>query len=143
MGVAAKILMTRPVICVREDTPVDEVMHVLLRHHISGVPVVDEKDRLVGMISELDLLHMLQEQEQEQIGIKNFVSREVISVPEDASIFEIAEIFLARRVRRLPVVTDGKVVGIISRRDLIRQIHQIRARFAPQPDTSSLRPTAV
>lgn len=130
MSFKAKDIMTSPFVSVNAKSTVDEALELLLRHHVSGLPVVDDNDALLGVISEYDLLKLLYEPSSDPPCIESFVTTDVLSTDVDDSLPEIADLFLTKSIRRLPVICDGKVVGIISRRDLIRYIHLCRVRLA-------------
>jgi CBS domain-containing protein len=124
----AKEIMSTPVISVRPDATIDEVLRLLLHHRVSGLPVLDEQQHLVGMVSELDLLRLLYNRM--HLGtshITDFQTNTVVTVNEEDSVIDIAEIFLSQPIRRVPVMRGEQVVGIISRRDVIRYIRDVRA----------------
>ncbi len=138
----ARDVMTSPVITVRPDTPIKEVARLLLTHHISGVPVVDEAGKLVGILTEADLLYKerpeveeggllrlfrrghLAEAERKAEGLvaRDLMTSPVITVTEDTPIREIASLMTRRRINRVPVVRDGQVVGIVSRADILKAL---------------------
>jgi CBS domain-containing protein len=141
----AKDLMTRDVITVSPDTPVNEVARLLLRNRISAAPVVDADGTAIGMISEGDLigrgdtdrearrdwwLTLLAEGEelhpdfmkslrQPQRMAREVMVAPVIRVTETTDSAEIARILKEYRIKRVPVVHDGRIVGIVSRADLL------------------------
>ena len=124
----AKDIMSSPVISVRPDAAIDEVLRLLLQHRVSGLPVLDEEQRLVGMVTELDLLRLLYNRMHLATSqITDFQTNTVVTVGEDDTVIDIAEIFLSQPIRRVPVMRGDKVVGIISRRDVIRYIRDMRA----------------
>ncbi|MEE9602043.1 MAG: CBS domain-containing protein [Thermoguttaceae bacterium] len=120
--------MTTAVISISQDALIDEVFELLLRHHVSGLPVVDDDKNLVGVVSELDLLVLLDSQASESSPVSEYLSGDVLTVHEDDLLTDVTELFLKHNYRRLPVVRDGKLVGVISRRDLVRYIRDIRSR---------------
>ena len=123
----AKEIMTTPVISVRPDTKLDEVMGLLLQHQVSGMPVVDENDRLVGVITELDMLKLLFDTMQIEHGqVSDYLTSKVVTIDEEDSLIDVAEVFMHHTIRRVPIMRGDKVVGIISRRDVIRCIRDIR-----------------
>jgi CBS domain-containing protein len=149
----AKEIMSTPVVSVAPETPVSDVAALLARRRISGVPVLAD-GRLVGIVNEMDLLHR-HEIGTEQVpasgrwwtclfrtepGPSNYVkshakrasdvmTRAVDSVAEDAPLSEIAARFDSRAVRRLCVFRAGKLIGVITRADIVRAV----ARNAPRP----------
>jgi CBS domain-containing protein len=144
----ARDLMNPDVVKVAPDTPLREVAKTLISHGISAVPVVDESDTLVGMVSEGDLvgrkrteretrsewwLMRLAEGEPlsgdflEHLQSPLAVAREVMSSPvitvsEETRVDEIATLMAAHRVKRVPVLRAGRIVGIVRRADLLRTI---------------------
>ena len=101
----------------------------LLRHQVTGAPVVDSDGKLVGIITETDLLKLLTEGDQgkpaAQATVAEFMTTNVITVPPAVDIYYVAGTFLANKFRRLPVVEDGKIVGAITRYDLLRVVRSL------------------
>ena len=137
----AREIMTRDVITVKEDTDIYEVGRLLLKHKISGVPVVDNENRVVGIITEADLLTMAgiprghifndvvmkyvlnKPAPQHRAGkkVKDIMSTHVITVSPDTTVKKIATIMDKKGIKRVPVVDDeNRLVGIVSRGDIIR-----------------------
>ena len=142
----ARDVMTRDVVSVASDTPMRKIAALLLEKRISAVPVVDSSGAPIGMVSEGDLtgrneaerearqdwwLTMLAEGEAvnpEFLASLNYptardmMSAPVISVHEETSLEEIAGILTEHRIKRVPIVRDGRIVGIVSRADLVRAL---------------------
>lgn len=114
--------MTADVITVSPEMTVEEVISTLLENNISGVPVVDDERNMVGIISEYQLLELVFTPDLKSSPVCKFMTKEVVTVSEEAELTEVATQFVLHRVRRLPVVSNGKLVGVISRRDLLRQL---------------------
>jgi len=135
-------LMTTEVIAVRPETPLKEVARLLAEHRVSGVPVVDENDRVVGIISEADfvdrergvvadraswlsrLLGGDDETRELRARLDAITAGAAMSSPASvvgphASVREAATIMSTRKVNRLPVVEDNRLVGIITRADVL------------------------
>lgn len=112
-------VMNKNVVAICPDATVEEAIHSLLEHHVSGVPIVDEQGCLVGIISEFQLLEAIYRPEVKQERVRDLMTKDVITVAEDATLSEVANMLLLHRIRRVPVVRDGKLVGIIARRDLL------------------------
>jgi len=141
----ARDLMTKNVVAVAPDTPVQEIARLLLEHCISAAPVVDATGTAIGMISEGDLigrngadrearrdwwLALLAEGEElnqdflntlrkPQRAARDVMTAPVITVTEATTAAEIARILRDHRIKRVPVVRDSRVVGIVSRADLL------------------------
>lgn len=141
----ARDVMTTDVATVSAYTPVEQVARFLLDRHISAAPVVDDDDHLVGIVSEGDLMHRAEigTERQRSWWLSWFASREevasdyvkshghrasdvmtrdVIVVHEDTPLGEVAALLERRRIKRVPVVRDGKLVGIVSRADILRAL---------------------
>lgn len=141
-SVLARDMMAKDVIFVRPDTPLDEVAELMGSKGISGLPVVDDQGRVMGMISEKDFLSRMGE-----VGPKNFMtvianclrargcialpirakkaadimSAPAVTVSEDAPYVEIAGLMARKAINRVPVTDkEGRIIGIITRNDLIR-----------------------
>ncbi len=125
----AKNLMTVPVVTVDPDNNVDRAIQLMLDHQISGLPVVDREGRAVGMVSEFDLLELICEGQTGNDNVYHYMTGGLVGVAEDDDWVAVANVFREKRVRRLPVLRDGKLVGIIARRDLMRAIRDARQRL--------------
>lgn len=112
----AKDVMTTNVITVGEDLKILEVCKVLTEKRISGVPVVNKEGKLIGIATERDLLL----HNPLVTSIKDIMSKEVITVNEDTPVEEISRSLLTHSVKRVPVMRGEKVVGIVSRLDILR-----------------------
>ena len=119
--------MDTTVHCVAPGTPILDAVDFLLEHHVTGAPVVDAQGRLVGMLSERDCLKLLAKGVDEDLRnrtVSEFMISDVVSVPPDMDMYWAAGIFLGSTVRRLPVVEEGKLVGAITRFDILRVIQK-------------------
>ncbi|MFV2066866.1 MAG: CBS domain-containing protein [Pirellulales bacterium] len=128
MNFKVKHAMTDKVVTVRDDASIDEVCDLLLRHHVSGLPVVDAEEQIVGVITEHDLLDLLYNPEMEHAQVADYLTRDVLTVEEGDMLIDTVELLLNRNIRRVPVVRGKKVVGVISRRDVVRYIREVRQR---------------
>ncbi len=149
--------MTRRVVTVTPDAPVLVAAKLMLEHKISGLPVVDAEQHVVGIVSEHDLLrqpdggkhkpHWLQLMA-EQKGLAgetaSFRDRKVnyvmtpnpVTITASSSLEEACRLIADHGIKRLPVVEDGKLVGIIARTDLVRALAQARQKVRVTPDVS-------
>lgn len=115
--------MSRKLITFAPETNVVEAMGVLLDNKISGAPVIDSTGALVGVLSEVDVMAVVIQDSyyNEQAGIvADFMKHNVDTVDPDSDIYALAERFHQEHRRRYPVVKNGKLVGQISRRDVLR-----------------------
>jgi len=111
-------VMTRDVLTVTPEQPVESAVSLIVEHRITGLPVVDHDRRCVGIVSESDVLG------KRGRTVAEIMTTDVIAVEEDLSLAEAAEIMLTRRIRRLPVTREGRLVGILTRMDLLRYFGQ-------------------
>jgi CBS domain-containing protein len=112
----AKDIMTREVITASPELSVRQLAMLLVKNQISGVPVADERGEIVGLVSEADIIAKRGKQ------VQAIMSQKVFSVDEDASIEEIAQLMTTHRIKRVPVMKQGKLVGIVSRADIVNTI---------------------
>ena len=112
------------------DTDVLDAIHELVQHRIAGAPVVDDHGNLVGMLSEFDCLKVvLTAGYHGDPGgpVSDLMVRDVKTVDAGMSIVDMAELFLETGIRRYPVLTDNRLVGQISRRDVLRALVELSA----------------
>jgi len=126
-------VMSSPAITVTPDIHIKQVAALLVERGVSAIPVVDEKGLLVGIVSEADLVPLEaapdprahaapvgEARERIPTTVAEIMTRDVVALPEDADAAEAARLMLERHVKRIPIVRGGRVVGIVSRRDLLR-----------------------
>jgi len=109
------------------ETNVLAAIRTLLKHKISGAPVVDETGWIVGILSEYDCLKPnLESSYHHDMGtlVKNCMSKKITTIDVNASLTQAAELFIKHGVRRLPVLENKKLIGQISRRDVLRAINE-------------------
>jgi CBS domain-containing protein len=159
-------VMTTNVVTVSPDTPVQEVAKILSERSISGVPVVDTGNRLVGIVSEGDLLHRVETGTERRpdrrtgrrrswwldtIGsneelardyvkshgrtAKDVMTSEVTSVSDTTDLADIANLLETKRIKRVPVIKDGRLVGIVSRANLVRALAAAGSRLSADTAT--------
>lgn len=112
----AKDIMTRDVVTVRPHMPVKDVATRMVQHRISATPVVDARGKLVGIVSEADILSRKGKQ------ARTIMSKQVVCIEEETSVAEIAEVMIMHGVNRVPVMQRSTMVGVVSRADIIRAI---------------------
>jgi CBS domain-containing protein len=124
-----KDIMTQTVITVKEDMILTDVIKLLLRWHISGIPVVDDDNNLLGIITEHDVVNFALSGNAADTKAREVMTKQVETCAPDTLFVQIVNDFASRRIRRIPVVENGRVVGIISRRDIIREMDRIYSQF--------------
>ena len=151
----ARDVMSKPVVTVRPDTLTREFARLLLDKGISAVPVVDDNGTPIGMVSEGDLIHPKRVEREARLqswlevfaegeplapellawlqsqnnSARAVMSAPAITVSEDTELREIARVFVTHRIKRVPVVRDGRVTGIVARGDLLRAMASSKANL--------------
>jgi CBS domain-containing protein len=118
----AGAIMTPNLVTVRPEASIEEAIDLLLRDQISGLPVVDDDDRLVGVITEFALLAVAYDRRVKNHTVSQHMTRELITVEADDPISRVADLCIVHRVRRVPVMENGRLVGVIARRDVLRAL---------------------
>ena len=134
----ARDIMTEGVVTLSQDMKMLDAIQLFIREEISGAPVIDQNGNIVGILSEFDCLRVFASgeytaedyEEASQVGV--FMRAGAHTIEPELDIYSIAHLFTKHRVRRLPVVENDKIVGIVSRRDVLRGIDRMRsARHGP------------
>ena len=119
----AKDIMTREVVSTTRDTPAIEALKMLLEKKVAGMPVVEEDMTLVGIITEKDLLGLFQEGEDaKNKTVEDYMTEPAVNFDENERLYDIWRCLLDVTFRRVPVTSKGKVVGIVSRPDVLKFI---------------------
>lgn len=118
----AGAIMTPNLVTVRPDASVEEAIELMLREQVSGLPVLDEGDRLVGVITEFALLAIAYDRRVKNHTVSQHMTRDLITVGVDDPVNRVADLCIVHRVRRVPVIQNGRMVGVIARRDVLRAL---------------------
>lgn len=124
-ALTARDIMAKSLITLSPEMSVFKAIRILVGRGISGAPVVDETGSMIGVLSELDCLRMLSSDEfyadhQEEAGtVKHFMTGAGQTISPDLGLYAIAHYFLTEPIRRLPVIENGRLVGQVSRRDVL------------------------
>lgn len=145
--IAAEI-MTHPVLAIDPSAPVSQAIRLMSQHHVSGLPVVERDGQLAGILTEGDLLRRVEiGTEGDAPGwlaalfrpghqaakfvltrgrrVRDVMSWDVVSVPEDTSLADVVALMRRHGIKRIPVVRDGRLLGIVSRADLVRRVGEV------------------
>ena len=117
----ARDIMTSNVCTIRPEASAQEAAQLLSQKRISGLPVVNPDGRIIGIVTEADIISKVN---REGLLVADIMSHEVIAVEEETSVSEIASLLANRRIKRVPVVEKGKLVGIVSRADIVNAVAQ-------------------
>lgn len=156
----ARDIMTTSVVTVSPETDIAEAVKLMLERQISGVPVIDASGRLIGILTEGDLMRRAElvtgrqswwinpisspEQEAKAyvkahgLKVKDVMTKEVVTINEQEPLDRIAMVFEERGIKRTPVLRSGKVVGIVSRANLLRSL-AVKKITDPAPSDSQIR----
>jgi len=142
----ARDIMVKEVMTVTEEQTVDQVIQMLMDYNVSGLPVVDDEQHVVGIVTEGDLIYRskkleipryftildsyiffdntnkMEEQIQKMVGyrVREIMTKDVITVDVEDTVEDIATVMTRKNINRVPVTENGKLVGIVTRRDIIR-----------------------
>lgn len=159
-------IMTRNVITVGPKTEVREIVDLMLKNHISAVPVLDDSGRVIGMVSEGDLMRRVENNTDRRDSwwltalfsarndvdayiksrgrrAEDIMTRDPITISEDTPLYKIAQTLEKKRIKRVPVVTDGKLVGIVSRSNLLQGFSMMQKDAAAAADDKTTRNAIV
>jgi CBS domain-containing protein len=117
-----KEIMTTDVAFVKKDTSIYDVVAMLVEKNITGIPVVNDDMSLAGVITEKDMLRLLRDDPQAPGIVEDFMSTQVVSFDQNDDLIAVCECLVNSHFRRVPIVSGGKLVGVISRRDIIKYI---------------------
>lgn len=127
MMMRAHQVMTTPVITISSQTTLQELEETLDARKISGAPVVGRDGRLLGVVSRTDLAR----RKPSDTGVMDIMTPGVVSAGEEATLLELSDLMLERKIHRVLVVRDGELVGIVSSLDVIRGMRQALAERPP------------
>ncbi len=158
----AKDIMTVAVVTAAPETPVESIVKSMLDHRISAIPIVDDEQRVLGIVSEGDLMnrpeaqtyrrrswwlsmfgdpHRREADFEKAFGrtAADVMTRKVVTVHEDDTVGSVAETLERRHIKRVPVVRDGRLVGIVSRSNLLQCVGQLYKGGVPDDDSAAQR----
>ena len=123
--------MTTNVITFKADQEIMDVTEKIIQKKISGAPVVNDNGEIIGVITEKDCLRVIYDEKYHNLfpnkgKVTNYMSKEVVTVNHNIKINELASLFMKSNFRRYPVLRNGKMVGIISRRDVLKACRKIK-----------------
>jgi CBS domain-containing protein len=122
----ARAVMNTCVISVNQDEDIYEAIRMLVLNNITGLPVVDENEKLVGVITEKDVLTLLYNLQDKPGTVKEFMTPNVVCFDQEDDLNDVVESLRTNHFRRVPILDKGRLVGIISRRDIITYIRDLK-----------------
>ena len=121
----AKDVMTKQVVCIKRDTPIFEAIKLMANNNITGIPVVEDDLTLIGMLSEQDVLRLFHTYDDEKDRtVNDFMTQPAIHFEENELLLDICYCLRDNSIRRVPITSNGKVKGVISRSDILKCILQ-------------------
>ncbi|GGK13671.1 CBS domain-containing protein [Yeosuana aromativorans] len=123
--------MTRNLVTFKSNQPIEEVINAIIKYRISGGPVVNDKDELIGVISEGDCIKEISESRYHNMPmsnhtVENYMIKNVETIDGNMNIFDAANKFLEAKRRRFPIVENGKLIGQISQKDILKAALSIK-----------------
>lgn len=119
----ARDIMTESLATIRPDATIREAVELLIAERISGLPVVDDNDRLVGIITEFALLAIAYDSVVLEEPVSQHMTTELLTVNANDPIRKVADLCVVHRVRRVPVLENGALIGLIARRDVLKAVY--------------------
>jgi CBS domain-containing protein len=117
-------VMNKQVVTLRPDDALIAAVELLCKHQVSGAPVMAENGEIIGFVSEPDLMDVLFDKPSRSMPVSAYMNDGVYAVSPDDSLASAASMFTLYNIRRLPVVENGTLVGIVTRRDLLQYAHK-------------------
>ncbi|WP_055436399.1 CBS domain-containing protein [Lacinutrix algicola] len=123
--------MTKDLITFKAEQSIEDVVNILIKHKISGGPVVNDKNELIGIISEGDCIKQISDSQyynmpMENNSIEKHMATNVETIDGNLNVFDAAKQFLESKRRRFPIVEEGKLVGQISQKDILKAAMQLK-----------------
>lgn len=123
-------VMTREIVTISPDASIGDAIELLLARRISGLPVTDASGALVGILTEFALMALAYDRDVTGHTVEDHMTREVLTVDTNDSVNKVADLCIVHRVRRLPVLEEGRLVGLVSRRDVLESLYRATAPVA-------------
>ncbi len=117
----ARDIMTSRVVTIDPEASAQDAAQLLYQNRISGLPVVDADGKIVGIITEADIISKVN---REGLCVADIMSHNIVAISEETPVSEIAALLTERKIKRVPVVQNGKLVGIVSRADIVHAVAQ-------------------
>lgn len=122
----ARAIMTENVVTISPEASIQEAIDMLLTQEFSGLPVVDHAGTLVGIVTEFALLGLVYDDRIRSDSVAKHMTTEVLTIDVDDPVSKVADLCIVHRVRRVPVMDNGRLVGLIARRDVLRALYEAK-----------------
>ena len=124
---SARDIMTENVVTISPQASIQEAIETLLNQEFSGLPVADKDGKLVGIVTEFALLGLVYDHRIRADVVAKHMTTELLTVDVNDPVSKVADLCLVHRVRRVPVMDQGRLVGLIARRDVLRALYEAKA----------------
>jgi len=124
---SARAIMTENVVTISPEASIQEAIETLLMQEFSGLPVVDKEGNLVGIVTEFAMLAMVYDDRIRNDTVARHMTTEVLTVQANDPVSKVADLCIVHRVRRVPVMDGGRLIGLIARRDVLRALYEAKA----------------
>ena len=122
----AKDIMKRNVVCIKKDIPVIDAIRLMAKNNITGIPVVEDDMTLIGILSEQDVLRLFHTYDDEKDRtVNDFMTQPAVHFEEKEPLLDVCYCLRDNSIRRVPITSNGKVVGVVSRSDILKCILQL------------------
>ena len=127
--ITARDVMSSDVVSVKKDCPIFEAVKLIVENDVSGLPVVDDDMTLTGILSEKDVVDLFYDSENaESKTVNDYMTDPAVHFEENSALTNICDFLLKNIFRRVPITSDGKLVGIISINDVLNSVLQLRQK---------------
>ena len=124
--IEVKDIMTKNVVCINRNVPVVDAIRLMSKKNITGVPVVEDDMMLLGIISEQDVLRLFHTYDDEKDRtVNDFMTQPAVHFEQEEPLLDVCYCLRDNSIRRVPITSNGKVVGVISRSDILKCILQL------------------
>lgn len=117
-------IMTREIVTISPEDSIRDAIELLLARRISGLPVTNSEGRLVGILTEFALMALAYDHNVADHTVADHMTHDVLTVEASDKVNKVADLCIVHRVRRLPVLEEGRLVGLVSRRDVLESIYR-------------------
>jgi CBS domain-containing protein len=121
-------IMTKDVVTVKTSTDIYDAIRMMADGNITGLPVVDDDDKLVGIVTAKDVMRRLLNTRNTEGQVQDCMTTDVISFNENDKLLDVINTLVENKFRKVPIESEGKLVGIISRRDVISYIFSLELK---------------
>lgn len=124
---SAEQIMTTNVVTITPDGTIKDAIELMVSRRVSGLPVVDEQGALIGILTEFALLGLAYDGEIMNDSVESHMTRETMTVEAKDCVNKIADLCIIHRIHRLPVLENGRLVGLVSRGDILKALYEAKA----------------